>query len=103
MNELEQKTFENLETTNKLLLKMVDNQKQNFNKMVKNYTRIILGLIALLISMVVGFFIYESQFEIVDTVTTEETVTYEQEVSGENSNINNVEGNQYNDNATHNE
>lgn len=41
----------------------------------------------------------ESQFEVTDTVTTEKTIT--QEVSGDESDI--VNGDQYNDNAVHNQ
>lgn len=48
-----------------------------------------------------GFLWYESQWErsITETVTT----TTEQEVSGTDSDINNVKGDQYNDEAVHNE
>lgn len=49
--------------------------------------------------IVVAFLYYESQWEYTDTITT----TTEQEVSGTDSEINNVEGNQYKDNSTHNE
>ena len=49
--------------------------------------------------IIVGSFLwYESQWEY---TTTETTTT--QGVDGENSNINNIEENQYNDKATHNE
>lgn len=103
MNELEQKTFDEMVATNKLLLQMNKNQKKANKSMMWVSISGFICLTAIIISMVIGFFVYESQFEIIDTITTEETVTYEQEVSSENSNINNVEGNQYNDNATHNE
>ena len=49
--------------------------------------------------IVVAFLCYESQWEYTDTITT----TTEQEVSGTDSEINNVEGNQYKDNSIHNE
>lgn len=49
--------------------------------------------------IVAAFLYYESQWEYTDTITT----TTEQEVSGTDSEINNVEGNQYKDNSTHNE
>lgn len=61
--------------------------------------------IALLISLLVnlftvaGFLYYESQWETTETVTTTTT----QEVEGDSAEINNVDGNQYKDNATHNE
>jgi hypothetical protein len=48
--------------------------------------------------MVIGFFYYESQFDITETTTTE------LQTSGENANINNVSnGDMYNDNSVHNE
>ena len=64
-----------------------------------------LFLVALLVSLfinvlIVGMFIwYELQWEYQETIAT---VT-EQEVSGTDSEINNVDGNQYNDNSAHNE
>ena len=90
---------EKLELTNKLLLEMVKNQKENFAKATRAYIATICGLVLLMIAMVIGFFWYESQFEITDTLTTEKTIT--QEVSGDDSDI--VNGNQYNDNAIHNQ
>lgn len=105
MNELEQKTFDELSTTNRLLLQMNKNQREANKNIMKVAIIGFISFALVLISMVIGFFVYESQFEYVDVITTTETTekTYDQEVSGENSNINNVEGNQYNDNATHNE
>lgn len=64
-----------------------------------------LFFIALIFSLIVnviivgGFLWYESQWEYTDTVTT----TTEQEVSGTDSEINNIEGDQYRDNSVHNE
>lgn len=98
------KEQEQLEATNRLLLDMVKNQKKSAKSMLTAFIVTICCYTAILISMVVGFFWYESQFETTETVTetvTETTIT--QEVSGEDSTINNVEGNQYNDNAVHNE
>ena len=92
---------EQLEATNVLLLDMVKNQKEGFKRMFKVFITTIVCMTLLLITMVIGFFWYESQFEVTDAVTTETITT--QEVSGDDSTINNVEGNQYNDNATHNE
>lgn len=97
-NERDKETFEQLQATNKLLLKMAKTQKDNIKNLIKVFIVTVICYTALLISMVVGFFVYESQF---DTEYVKETVT--QEVSGENSNINNVDGDQYNDNAVHNE
>lgn len=90
-----------VEATNKLLLQMVKNQKENNKNMVRVFIITMCCMTVLLVSMVIGFFVYESQFETGMETTTETTIT--QEVSGEDSTINNVEGNQYNDNATHNQ
>ena len=90
-----------VEATNKLLLQMVKNQKENNKNMVRVFIITMCCMTVLLVSMVIGFFVYESQFETGMETTTEKTIT--QEVSGEDSTINNVEGNQYNDNATHNQ
>lgn len=63
--------------------------------------------IALVISLLVnlmtilGFLYYESQWEITDSVTTTTTTT--QEVEGDSAETNNVDGNQYKDNAIHNQ
>lgn len=90
-----------VEATNKLLLQMVKNQKENNKNMVRVFVITMCCMTILLVSMVVGFFVYESQFETELETTTETTIT--QEVSGEDSTINNVEGNKYNDDATHNQ
>ena len=90
-----------VEATNKLLLQMVKNQKENNKNMVRVFIITMCCMTVLLVSMVIGFFVYEGQFETGMETTTETTIT--QEVSGEDSTINNVEGNQYNDNATHNQ
>lgn len=90
-----------VEATNKLLLQMVKNQKENNKNMIKVFIITMCCMTVLLVSMVIGFFVYESKFETEFETTTETTVT--QEVSGEDSTINNVGGNQYNDNATHNQ
>ena len=90
-----------VEATNKLLLQMVKNQKENNKNMIRVFIITMCCMTVLLVSMVIGFFVYESQFETELETTTETTIT--QEVSGEDSTINNVEGNQDNDNATHNQ
>lgn len=90
-----------VEAANKLLLQMVKNQKENNKNMIRVFIITMCCMTILLVSMIVGFFVYESQFETELETTTETTIT--QEVSGEDSTINNVEGNQYNDNATHNQ
>lgn len=88
------------EATNKLLLDMVKNQKEYINGIFRIFIITLVCYTLILISMIVGFFVYESQFE-TESVETQTTIT--QEVSGDGSDINNVEGNQYNDNATHNQ
>ena len=98
---IDEEKNEQVEATNKLLLQMVKNQKENNKNMVRVFIITMCCMTVLLVSMVIGFFVYESQFETGMETTTEKTIT--QEVSGEDSTINNVEGNQYNDNATHNQ
>ena len=98
---IEEEKNKQVEATNKLLLQMVKNQKENNKNMIRVFIITMCCMTVLLVSMVVGFFVYESQFETELETTTEKTIT--QEVSGEDSTINNVEGNQYNDNATHNQ
>lgn len=100
MENLNKEVKDSMEVTNKLLLEMVKNQKQSTKNLVKVFITTIICFALLLIVMVVGFFVYESQFEVIDG---EYEYSIEQSVDGENSNINNVNGNQYNDNATHNE
>lgn len=98
---IEEEKNKQVEATNKLLLQMVKNQKENNKNMIRVFIITMCCMTILLVSMVVGFFVYENQFETELETTTETTIT--QEVSGEDSTINNVEGNQYNDNATHNQ
>ena len=92
---------EQAQAMNELLLEMVKGQREVNKKNLKVFIATIVCYTLLLISMVVGFFVYESQFE--TTYTTETITTTTQEVSGEDSEINNVQGNMYKDNATHNE
>lgn len=94
-------TLEQSQAMNHLLLEMVKNQKENYKALIKTFIIVIVCYTILLIAGITGFFWYESQFEITEEVTTTETVT--QEVSGEGSEINNVEGDLYKDNAIHNE
>ena len=89
-----------LELANRVLLELSKNQKENNKSLLKVLIINIICCTLLVMTLVIGFFVYESQFDMANVVTTE-TVT--QEGSGEESDINNVEGNQYNDNATHNE
>lgn len=90
---------ENMEITNKLLLEMVKNQKASNKNLTKVFISTIIGYTALMIAMIIGFFVYESQFE--TDITDKYSI--EQEASGDEAEINNVLGDQYKDNATHNE
>lgn len=65
----------NMEITNKLLLEMVRNQKINSTNLVKIFIITIICYTVLLLSMVFGYFYYESQFETFQTVTTQEADT----------------------------
>lgn len=94
-NELNETT----EATNKLLLEMVKNQKSANKNLTKVFISAIIGYTLLLIAMVVGFFIYESQYE-----TAEQTeISVDQDASGDSAEINNVLGDMYKDSSTHNE
>lgn len=95
-----EEALEQSQAMNQLLLEMVKTQKKNVKDLVRVFVITIVCYTILLLAMVGGFFWYESQFEVTEQVVTEETTT--QEVSGEGSEINNVEGNMYKDNAVHN-
>ena len=82
-----------------LLLEVIKNQKRNFKVLHRLLFTIVICYTIVLLGMVVGFFVYESQFNVTESVTTEFT----QEVDGEGNAINNITGNQYNGNAVHNE
>lgn len=63
---------------------------------------VVITLIISILSNVViaGMFVYyELQFDVIDEVKTTEQIS----VDGENAILNNVSGDQYNDNAVHNE
>lgn len=88
-----------LEVTNKLLFEMVKNLKQTNKNITKAFIISVICLSVIIISGIIGFFAYESQYE-----TAEQTeLSLEQETSGEEAEINNVLGNMYKDNSTHNE
>lgn len=79
---------------NRIVMTMLQHQKENNKRMF------VALLVSLLMNAVIfcGFLYYESlwEYEVTETVV-------EQEVSGDGSDINNVQGDQYKDNATHNE
>lgn len=92
-------TIEQIEVTNKLLVDMVKNQKESSKSLFRVFIVTVCCFTVLLVSLIIGFFYYESQFEVTDKVTTK----IEQEVSGSDSSNNNIEGNQYNDSSVHNQ
>lgn len=73
------------------------------NETIKHMKHIIISLICCFFLTICigfcGFVLYESQFE----YTATEEYTEEMTTEGDNAYINNVEGSQYNDNATHTE
>lgn len=94
-NEIEQRSGE----LNSLLVEVVKNQKRSYKILATVFVTVVVCLTIIICSLIGAFTWYEAQFEY-ETVATE---TVEQEVSGNGSSINNIEGNQYNDNAVHNE
>ena len=97
----------------KEIRKLMQDVQSEYLKSNKVKDRIIILLIVLMFLEAAvffgGFVWYESQFEYVETVTEEVTTTETDDADlsteGDNASIdyNNVEGNQYNDSATHNE
>lgn len=87
---------------------LIDSQKE-VKKSNRLKDRIIIMLIVFLfiepVILFSGFILYESQFEYVDLYDTSEETNVDLDASGDSANAeyNDVEGNQYNDNATHNE
>ena len=73
LNDANNKNNNQYEATNKLLLEMVKNQKQNIKNLIRVFVFIIICYTALLMTMIIGFFVYESQFEVTswETVTTQ--------------------------------
>ena len=84
-----------------LLKDTIANQKKNYKTLAKVLVILVVLYTVILCFMICGFFIYESQFEYTDTYTLTEDI--DQSVEGDDATINNVRGNQYNDNAVHNE
>lgn len=89
--------------------KLMSDVQSEYLKSNKTKDRIIILLIVLMFLEAAvffgGFVWYESQFEYVETTEDAESVNLD--TNGNNASIdydyNNVDGNQYNDNATHNE
>lgn len=97
----DEKQLEQSQAVNAMLLELVRNQKNNTRGIIRVFVITIICYTLLLITMVIGFFVYESRFEVTEQIVTETTTT--QEVSGEGSEINNVQGDMYKDNAVHNQ
>ena len=85
---------------------LLDVQKE-YRKSNKFKDKIIIVLIVLMFLEAVigygGFIWYESQFDYVTTEQTTQDVDLSTEGENANAEYNDVQGNQYNDNATHNE
>lgn len=89
---------------------LIDTQKE-YTRSNKFKDKIIIVLIVLMfleaVTGYVGFVWYESQYDYVTTQQTTETKSVDIGTSGDSANAeyndNNVKGNQYNDNATHDE
>jgi len=77
----EGKNESQMDSTNKLLLEMVKNQKLNAKNLIKVFVTIIICYTVLLLGMVAGFFIYESQFE---TIEGETEYVVQQEATSDN-------------------
>lgn len=89
--------------------KLMSDVQSEYLKSNKTKDKIIVLLIVLMFLEAAvffgGFVWYESQFEYVET--TEDTESVSLDTNGDNASIdydyNNIDGNQYNDNVTHNE
>ena len=97
MGYINKEVNDNSEVVNRLLLDMNKSLKDGTKNLVKVFIITIICYTILLVAMVVGFFVYESQFEVVDG---EYEYSYEQQVDGDSGSI--INGNQYNGNSTHN-
>lgn len=85
---------------------LIDTQKE-YSKSNRTKDKIIMLLIILMFLEAVigysGFVWYESQFDYVTTEQTKQDVDLSTEGDNANAEYNDVQGNQYNDSATHNE
>lgn len=91
---------------NELEMILIDTQKE-YSKSNRMKDKIIVLLIVLMFLEAVigycGFVWYESQFDYVTTEQTTQDVDLSTEGENANAEYNDVQGNQYNDSATHNE
>ena len=82
LNNINSENEKQIETTNRLLLDMVQNQKLSTQNLVKTFITTIICYTIILVTMIVGFFIYESQFEVIESGY--ETMNQEQEANSDN-------------------
>ena len=82
LNNINKENEKQIETTNRLLLDMVHNQKISTQNLVKTFITTIICYTIILVTMIVGFFIYESQFEVIESGY--ETMSQEQESNSDN-------------------
>lgn len=62
----EKEVNENMQITNNLLLDMVHNQKEGNKNLSRAFVATVVCLTAIIITMIIGYFVYESQFEVID-------------------------------------
>lgn len=98
MNDQEKQVFE--------LMKDIQNKYAESNKMKDNIIRLL--IILMFLEAVIGysgFVWYESQFDyaVEETTTTDNSRSIDISSEGDNAEANYVNGNQYNDDSTHNE
>lgn len=63
----EQEVNDQLQATNKLLLEMVKNQKVNARNVIKVFIVTIGCYTAILLTIIICFFVYEGQYETIDS------------------------------------
>lgn len=93
---------------NELQELLIDTQKEYTRSNKFKDKMIVLLIVLMFLEAAIGycgFVWYESQFDYVTTEQTTETKSVDVGTDGDNANAeyNDVDGNQYNDNATHNE
>ncbi|MBO7695453.1 MAG: hypothetical protein J6T10_22740 [Methanobrevibacter sp.] len=84
-----------------LLVDMIKSQKENSRSIIKLFIFVIICYTLVLFVGIIGFFVYESRFDVVED--NYETYEYNQEGSGDGIEFNNVSGDMYKDSSSHNE
>ena len=85
---------------------LIDVQKEYANSNRKKDKIIVLLIVLMFLEAIVcyaGFLYYESQFDYVETYDTTKDVDIDTKGDNANAEYNDVNGNQYNDDAVHNE